>query len=92
MLLISKHAGAPRFGVHRSKPYITPVDECHIVTMVVGEDVMRQKATDTSTSPSVYSCRYLDRNRYTFEYHAVREQDDGALDYNSGIRVSNEIT
>ncbi|OIW33827.1 hypothetical protein CONLIGDRAFT_677571 [Coniochaeta ligniaria NRRL 30616] len=51
-----------------------------------------RKATNTSTSPFVYSRRYLDWNRYTFEYHAVGKQDDGAFDYNSGTRVTNDIT
>ncbi len=36
--------------------------------------------------------RYLDWNRYTFEYHAIGKRDDAAFDYNSGTRVSNEIT
>jgi hypothetical protein len=50
-----------------------------------------RKATSTSTSPFVYSRRYLDWNRYTFEFHAVGQLDDAAFDYHSGLRVSAEI-
>lgn len=51
-----------------------------------------RKATNTSTAPFVYSRRYLDWNRYTFEYHAIGKQDDAAFDYHSGLRVADEIT
>jgi hypothetical protein len=48
-------------------------------------------ATDTSTSGIVYSRRYLDWNRLTFEYHATDSQA-GTFDYHSGLRVTGEIT
>ena len=51
-----------------------------------------RKATNTSTAPFVYSRRYLDWNRYTFEYHAIGKEDDSAFDYHSGLRVTDEIT
>lgn len=48
-------------------------------------------ATNTSTSGIVYSRRYLDWNRLTFEYHATNSQDS-TFDYHSGLRVTGEIT
>ncbi len=48
--------------------------------------------TNNTTSPYsslVYSRRYLDWNRLTFAYHASGSQN---FDYNSGLRVSAEIT
>lgn len=42
-------------------------------------------------SPILYSRRYLDWNRLTFSYHAVGSQD-WKFDYNSGRRVTNDIT
>ncbi|KAI4177325.1 MAG: hypothetical protein LQ346_007695 [Caloplaca aetnensis] len=56
-------------------------------------------ATSTATSPTppsvssnlVYSRRYLDWNRLTFEYHAVGSQAS-TFDYHSGQRVTAEIT
>jgi hypothetical protein len=51
-----------------------------------------RKATNTSTSTFVYSRRYLDWNRYTFEYHAIGKQSDAEFDYHSGLRTSEEIT
>ena len=42
------------------------------------------------TTP-LYSRRYLDWNRLTFEYHATGSQD-ATFDYHSGVRVSQEIT
>lgn len=51
-----------------------------------------RKATTTSTSPFVYSRRYLDWNRYTFEYHSIGKQDDASFDYHSGERVTSDIT
>ncbi|TVY17093.1 Secreted protein [Lachnellula arida] len=50
-----------------------------------------RKATNTSTSGLVYSRRYLDWNRLTFEYHATNSQDS-TFDYHSGLRVSGDIT
>lgn len=41
--------------------------------------------------PILYSRRYLDWNRLTFAYHAVGSQD-WKFDYNSGRRVTNDIT
>jgi hypothetical protein len=40
----------------------------------------------------VYSRRYLDWNRYTFEFHGIGKQSDSEFDYHSGLRVSDEIT
>ena len=48
-------------------------------------------ATNTSTSGLVYSRRYLDWNRLTFEYHATDSQAS-TFDYHSGLRVTGEIT
>ncbi|KAL8702950.1 MAG: hypothetical protein Q9201_003879 [Fulgogasparrea decipioides] len=56
-------------------------------------------ATSTGTPPSstsaasnlVYSRRYLDWNRLTFEYHATGSQES-TFDYHSGQRVTAEIT
>lgn len=56
-------------------------------------------ATSTATAPNspsatsnlLYSRRYLDWNRLTFEYHATRSQDS-TFDYHSGQRVTAEIT
>ncbi|KAL8665355.1 MAG: hypothetical protein Q9202_002247 [Teloschistes flavicans] len=45
----------------------------------------------TSTSNLVYSRRYLDWNRLTFEYHATGSQES-TFDYHSGERVTAEIT
>ncbi|KAL8719850.1 MAG: hypothetical protein Q9225_003203 [Loekoesia sp. 1 TL-2023] len=45
----------------------------------------------SSTSNLVYSRRYLDWNRLTFEYHAVGSQES-TFDYHSGQRVTAEIT
>ncbi|KAH8684865.1 Metallo-dependent phosphatase-like protein [Tricladium varicosporioides] len=50
-----------------------------------------RKATNTSTSGLVYSRRYLDWNRLTFEYHATNSQES-TFDYHSGLRVTGEIT
>ncbi|KAI0379842.1 Metallo-dependent phosphatase-like protein [Hypomontagnella monticulosa] len=50
-----------------------------------------RKATQNSTSPFVYSRRYLDWNRRTFEYHAATWYDH-SFDYNSGLAVSAEVT
>jgi len=51
-----------------------------------------RKATNTSTAPFVYSRRYLDWNRYTFQYHAIGKQDAAAFDLDSGRRVTAEIS
>ena len=51
-----------------------------------------RKATNTSTAPFVYSRRYLDWNRYTFQYHAIGKQNDDDFDLHSGERVTGEIT
>lgn len=50
-----------------------------------------RKATSNSTSGITYSRRYLDWNRRTFAYHALKSQDE-TFDYGSGIRVTGEIT
>ena len=50
-----------------------------------------RKATNTSTSSLVYSRRYLDWNRLTFEYHATNSQAS-TFDYHSGLRVTGDIT
>ena len=50
-----------------------------------------RKATNTSTSGITYSRRYLDWNRKTFAYHALKSQDE-TFDYGSGLRVTAEIT
>lgn len=47
--------------------------------------------SSSSTSNLVYSRRYLDWNRSTFEYHAVGSQES-TFDYHSGQRVTAEIT
>lgn len=48
----------------------------------------------SSSSPSIlYSRRYLDWNRLTFAYHATGSQNaDKTFDFNSGERVTTEIT
>ncbi|KAL9598086.1 MAG: hypothetical protein Q9219_004717 [cf. Caloplaca sp. 3 TL-2023] len=58
--------------------------------------VSNATSTSDSNSPSatsnlVYSRRYLDWNRLTFEYHAVGSQES-TFDYHSGQRVTAEIT
>ncbi|KAI0891595.1 Metallo-dependent phosphatase-like protein [Annulohypoxylon nitens] len=50
-----------------------------------------RKATQNSTSPFVYSRRYLDWNRRTFEYHAATWYDK-KFDYNNGLAVTADIT
>ncbi|KAK0107724.1 hypothetical protein ONS96_003523 [Cadophora gregata f. sp. sojae] len=50
-----------------------------------------RKATSNSTSGLVYSRRYLDWNRRTFEYHAASSQS-GSFEYHSGSRVTGVIT
>ncbi|KAI1776001.1 Metallo-dependent phosphatase-like protein [Hypoxylon cercidicola] len=50
-----------------------------------------RKATQNSTSPFVYSRRYLDWNRRTFEYHAATWYDQ-SFDYNNGLAATAEIT
>ncbi|KAG9245647.1 Metallo-dependent phosphatase-like protein [Calycina marina] len=50
-----------------------------------------RKASNSSTSSLVYSRRYLDWNRLTFEYHATNSQAD-TFDYHSGLRVTGDIT
>ncbi|KAI1452001.1 Metallo-dependent phosphatase-like protein [Annulohypoxylon moriforme] len=50
-----------------------------------------RKAEQNSTSPFVYSRRYLDWNRRTFEYHAATWYDKN-FDYNNGLAVTAEIT
>ena len=47
--------------------------------------------SSTATSSLVYSRRYLDWNRLTFEYHATGSQES-TFDYHSGQRVTAEIT
>lgn len=47
-------------------------------------------ATNTSTSGLVYSRRYLDWNRLTFEYHATCSQDS-TFDISNGVEVTGEI-
>ncbi|KAI1139065.1 Metallo-dependent phosphatase-like protein [Hypoxylon sp. FL0543] len=50
-----------------------------------------RKATQNSTSPFVYSRRYLDWNRRTFEYHAATWYDK-SFDYNNGLAATADIT
>ncbi|KAG9230102.1 Metallo-dependent phosphatase-like protein [Amylocarpus encephaloides] len=50
-----------------------------------------RKATNGSTSSLVYSRRYMDWNRLTFEYHATNSQES-TFDYHSGLRVTGKIT
>ncbi|KAI1473468.1 Metallo-dependent phosphatase-like protein [Daldinia eschscholtzii] len=50
-----------------------------------------RKATQNSTSPFVYSRRYLDWNRRTFEYHASTWYNK-SFDYPSGLNVTEDIT
>lgn len=50
-----------------------------------------RKATNTSTSDLVYSRKYLDWNRLTFEYHATDSQAS-TFDYHSGLNVTGKIT
>ncbi|KAJ8119665.1 hypothetical protein O1611_g10560 [Lasiodiplodia mahajangana] len=50
-----------------------------------------RKATNTSTSPFVYSRRYLDWNRQTFAYHAETWYDH-TFDYDNGRATTSDIT
>ncbi|KAI8959532.1 Metallo-dependent phosphatase-like protein [Daldinia sp. FL1419] len=50
-----------------------------------------RKATHNSTSPFVYSRRYLDWNRRTFEYHAATRYNK-TFDYHDGQAVTADIT
>lgn len=47
-------------------------------------------AVEDSTSPFVFSRRYLDWNRNTFIYHT--KQQPATFDYHSGLRVTDDIT
>ncbi|KAI5923859.1 Ser/Thr protein phosphatase family protein [Camillea tinctor] len=49
-----------------------------------------RKATENSTSPFVYSRRYLDWNRRTFEFHAATWYDHN-FDYDNGLETTAEI-
>lgn len=51
-----------------------------------------RKATNSSTSPFVYSRRYLDWNRQTFIYHTVGTDNATTYDYQSGLNISKDIT
>ena len=58
--------------------------------------VVKSNTTGTPAKPPpgtgpLYSRRYLDWNRLTFEYHATGSQD-ATFDYHSGVRVTQEIT
>lgn len=48
-------------------------------------------SANASNSSILYSRRYLDWNRLTFAYHAVGSQDI-TFDYESGLRVTSEIS
>ncbi|KAI1336196.1 Metallo-dependent phosphatase-like protein [Xylariaceae sp. FL0016] len=50
-----------------------------------------RKATSNSTSPFVFSRRYLDWNRKTMAYHAATWYDDN-FDYDNGLEATAEIT
>ncbi|KAH9989038.1 Ser/Thr protein phosphatase family protein [Xylariaceae sp. FL0662B] len=50
-----------------------------------------RKATQNSTSSFVYSRRYLDWSRRSFEYHATTWHDH-KFDYDNGLAVTAEIT
>lgn len=50
-----------------------------------------QKPTNTSTSGLLYSRRYLDWNRRTFEYHAANSQTL-QFDTRNGLNVTSEIS
>jgi hypothetical protein len=50
-----------------------------------------RRPTTNSTSGLVYSRRYLDWNRLTFEYHAIGSQSATKFDLHSGLQVSGEI-
>lgn len=54
-----------------------------------GVKTASRPALANSTSPFVYSRRYLDWNRKTFIYHS--KQDDATFDYHSGLRVTDDI-
>ncbi|KAI1630645.1 Ser/Thr protein phosphatase family protein [Biscogniauxia mediterranea] len=49
-----------------------------------------RKATENSTSPFVYSRRYLDWNRRTMEFHAATWYDHN-FDYDNGLETTAEI-
>lgn len=57
-----------------------------------GVSTPTKKATNTSTSPFVYSRRYLDWNRNTFMYHSMGGQNDSDFDTRRGRCVSKKIT
>lgn len=50
-----------------------------------------RKAIKTSTNGLLYSRRYLDWNRLTFEYHATDSQAS-TFDSSSGLKVTDDIT
>ncbi|CAJ2508062.1 Uu.00g092480.m01.CDS01 [Anthostomella pinea] len=50
-----------------------------------------RKATTNSTSPFLYSRRYLDWNRRTLEYHAATWYND-SFDYDNGREATAEVT
>lgn len=51
-----------------------------------------RKAVENSTSPYVYSRRYLDWNRATFEFHAAGSQNPFTFDSEEGLQTSDDIT
>jgi hypothetical protein len=51
-----------------------------------------KKATSISTTPFVWSRRYLDWNRYTFMYHTIGKQDAKTFDTPKALGTSKEIT
>ncbi|KAL9576976.1 MAG: hypothetical protein Q9203_007622, partial [Teloschistes exilis] len=71
------------------KPRGVPNPTQKAVKVVNGTAVTGNASTPSSNL--VYSRRYLDWNRLTFEYHATGSQE-GTFDYHSGQRVTTEIT
>ncbi|KAI0024391.1 Ser/Thr protein phosphatase family protein [Xylariomycetidae sp. FL0641] len=63
----------------------------HNVTSPAGVPNPTRKATENSTSPYVYSRRYLDWNRRTFEYHA-KKADRRMFDTGKGLNATSAIT
>ncbi|OTA99201.1 hypothetical protein M426DRAFT_325346 [Hypoxylon sp. CI-4A] len=57
----------------------------------VGVSNPARKATQNSTSPFVYSRRYLDWNRRTFEYHAATLSNT-RFDLKNGLAATTDIT
>ncbi|MCJ1440189.1 MAG: hypothetical protein MMC23_000672 [Stictis urceolatum] len=80
----------PRGVPHPSQPAVNVTKSAN-ATATVASSYPTGTSPSDSFSKLVYSRKYLDWNRLTFAYHAVGSQS-GTFDYQSGRRVTTEIT